>query len=190
MVLVIDTSSALTAVAALRDGVDVEREVVRPSGRTLDVLAMVHEVVRPEAVQGVAVATGPGSFTGLRVGASYAAGLALGLRIPLHAFSTLDLQRTRARVPATGAAEAGRGRVYVLTPDGERALLEAGAVPERWPVAGWLREATRTALRAPLLADAELRSFGEAAALVLERAPEVDCARVSLEYMQSVDRLS
>lgn len=185
----IDTSSVRAGVAFLEAG-RVLAEAVHESGRTLDLAAAVRALGDPRRVRRVAVATGPGSFTGLRVGASYAAGLALGLGVPLHAFSTLQLQRTRARVPATGAAEAGRGRVYLLTPEDDRALLEAAAVPDRWPVVGWLRETTRAALRAPFLPESELLTFGEAAARVVEGAPEVDCARVSLEYMQSFERLS
>ena len=38
----------------------------------------------------VAVSIGPGSFTGLRVGLSYAKGLAMGLRIPVAPVETLD----------------------------------------------------------------------------------------------------
>ena len=189
MDLVIDSSSVRTGVAFLEAG-RVVAEAVHESGRTLDLAGAVRALGDPRQVERVAVATGPGSFTGLRVGASYAAGLALGLRVPLLAFSTLDLQRTRARAEATGAAEAGRGRVYVLTPEGERALVEAAAVPDRWPVAGWLRDSTRAQLRAPVLAEPDLLTFGQAAAVVVERAPEVDCARVTLEYMQSFERLS
>lgn len=184
----IDTSSVRTGVAFLERG-RVVAEAVHDSGRTLDLAAAVRALGDPRAVERVAVATGPGSFTGLRVGASYAVGLAMGRGIPLLAFSTLELQRSRARVVATGAAEAGRGRVYVLTPPGARLLLDAADVPPDWPVAGWLRDATATALGAPALPESELRTFGETAAAVIEEAPEVDCARVSLEYMQSFDRL-
>lgn len=41
-------------------------------------------------IEGIAVSSGPGSFTGLRIGVSTAKGLAYGLNIPLVGISTLD----------------------------------------------------------------------------------------------------
>lgn len=184
----IDSSSVRAGVAVL-DGDRVVAEAVHDSGRGFDLAATVRSLTDPRRIDRVAVATGPGSFTGLRVGASYAVGLALGRGIPLLGFSTLDVQRTRARVAATGVAEAGRGRVYALTPAGERELLDAADVSPRWPVAGWLRPATAAALRARLLDEAELSTFGEAALQVVAAAPALDCARVKLEYMQSFREL-
>ncbi len=41
-------------------------------------------------LEGIAVSSGPGSFTGLRIGISTAKGLAQGLKIPVVGISTLD----------------------------------------------------------------------------------------------------
>lgn len=161
-------------------------ETVQESGRSFELAAAVRSLVDPRLLDRVAVATGPGSFTGLRVGASYAVGLAVGRGLPLLGFSTLHLQRARPSVPATAVCEAGRGRVYALAPDDQApTLVEAADLSDRWPVVGWLRDTTREALRARLLDDSELASFGIAAARIVEEAAELDCARVRLEYMQS-----
>lgn len=68
--------------------------------------------IRAADIAAVAVATGPGTFTGLRVGMGIAKGLVLALGIPLIGIPTLDV----AASAVTGAEclavlPAGRGRV-------------------------------------------------------------------------------
>jgi tRNA threonylcarbamoyl adenosine modification protein YeaZ len=187
MVLVIDTSSARAAAAAIEDGRYVA-EVVVESGRGLDVPGLVASVCDPRAVDRVAVAAGPGSFTGLRAGAAYALGLARARGIPIQVFRTLELAAARARVPATGLAEAGRGRVYHLSPGGDPAVGGPEDVPGDLPATGWLRDFTAAALRAAgirLLGEEELLPFWDAAVKILEGAPEVAYGSLRLEYMSS-----
>lgn len=188
MVLVIDTSSACSALALLRPDLTPEREVLRASGREVDVAREAAALVGDAEIHSIAVARGPGSFTGLRSGASYAVGLALGLGLALRPFGSLELQQARAAQPATGVVDAGRGRVYYLTPDGRRGLAEPGELPRLAPVVGWLRETTASGLAAAgvtLLDDSELSGFGRAAAAVVARSPEIACDSLTLEYMQS-----
>ena len=62
----------------------------------------------------VAVATGPGSFTGLRIGLSVAKGLALAQKIPILGIPTLDIvafQHTEQRRPIWAIIQAGRKRL-------------------------------------------------------------------------------
>lgn len=188
MILVIDTSSAVSAIALLRPDGGVAAEHAAPSGPTFDVAERVRELREDRLLTKVAVATGPGSFTGLRVGVSFGLGLAIGLRIPIVPLSTLAIQAARADEPVTGLSEAGRGRVYHQAPGQDPGLAEPNDLPKRWPLVGWLRPATRDALAAAGLQikeESALRSFGEAAAIVVQTSREVAYDSLELEYMQS-----
>ena len=188
MILVIDTSSAVSALALLDASRNVVREATYPSGRTLDLPARFRELAGNEVLTAVAVATGPGSFTGLRVGVSFGLGLAMGLRIPIFPLQTLALQSGRSDEAVLAVAEAGRGRVYFLQAGEKTGLAEPDDLPRHLPLVGWLRPLTQAALIASGLRfkpDADLRSFGAAASTVIGSASEVPYGSLRLEYMQS-----
>ena len=120
-VLGIETSTSVCSAAICRD----DRVVAE---YTLDLPAYHSERLVPMAVRllsdcgialdeldGVAVAGGPGSYTGLRIGMSTAKGLCLSLKIPLAAVSTLAamaLTVVRADEPVCAMLDARRGEVY------------------------------------------------------------------------------
>ena len=188
MILVIDTSSATSALALLDHSRTPVREAAYPSGRTFDLPAAFRDLAGGEALTAVAVATGPGSFTGLRTGVSFGLGLAMGLRIPIVPLATLDLQSARSEEPVLAVAEAGRGRVYFLAPGVEPGMAEPGELPKNLPFVGWLRPATVAALSAEGLRpkpESELQSFASAASKMLESAHEVSYGSLRLKYMQS-----
>ena len=94
---------------------------------------------KPDDLEGVVAARGPGSFTGLRVGLSLAAGLAYARHIPLYVADSLAILARRATGDPASVAlrDAGRREVYVWR-EGEPA--------RRLPVdelAGWLPAAAR-----------------------------------------------
>lgn len=187
MVLVIDTSSALAGLAVVLPGAEVGAERVLEAGRNLDLAGEVEAMISPADLSAVAVALGPGSFTGLRMGAAFGVGLALGLRIPLLGLDTLAICRARSLEPSRGVSEAGRGRVYHAAEGGEPGLGEPEQVPVDLSLAGWLRPATAEAFAAAghtLLPESRMRSFGVAAASLLGRAPEVGYGSVRVRYMQ------
>ena len=189
MDLVIDTSSPRTALAVLEGG-DVIAERVEgrlgieelPDG----VARLVGDVRRLDRV---AITTGPGSFTGLRAGASYGIGLAQGLGIPLLGLATFDLVRALSTVASRPVVEAGRGRLYLETPDGAGKVAAVDAVPHDLPIVGFLSERVIEAARGAgltLLPESARRGFGMAALLALDRAVPLTYGRVRLSYVTSV----
>jgi tRNA threonylcarbamoyladenosine biosynthesis protein TsaB len=69
----------------------------------------------PRDLEGLAVAVGPGSFTGLRIGVSTIKGLALALGLPIAAVPTLDAMVAAVPWPALPVCpvlRARRGEVY------------------------------------------------------------------------------
>ncbi|HKV30368.1 MAG TPA: tRNA (adenosine(37)-N6)-threonylcarbamoyltransferase complex dimerization subunit type 1 TsaB [Candidatus Dormibacteraeota bacterium] len=108
------------------------------------VLVRLDAVVRraggePDDIDAVLAARGPGSFTGLRVSLSLAAGLAYAAHIPLYLADSLPILARRAGGdPATAALrDAGRREVYAW---------REGELARRVPVdelAGWLPAAAR-----------------------------------------------
>jgi tRNA threonylcarbamoyladenosine biosynthesis protein TsaB len=70
---------------------------------------------RPSELEGLALAVGPGSFTGLRIGISTAQGLALALRLPIAPVPTLDALAATlpfAALPVCPVLDARKGEVY------------------------------------------------------------------------------
>lgn len=82
---------------------------------------------RREEIDAVAVLSGPGSFTGLRIGVMTAKTLAFGLGVPLMAAPTLDLLAAAAG-PGTRRAVIDAGGGHVWCQDFEVALEEVRAV--------------------------------------------------------------
>jgi tRNA threonylcarbamoyl adenosine modification protein YeaZ len=188
VIFVIDTSSARSAVALIEASGRVVREEEHPSGASFDLPGRFRGLTAGAQLTKVAVATGPGSFTGLRVGVSFGLGLAMGLRIPIVPLRTLELQAARSDEPVLAAAEAGRGRVYFRAPDGRQELGELSELPSGHDVVGWLKPSTEQAMLAAGLRfrpESALKSFGEAAARLIETASEVAYGSLKLEYMQS-----
>jgi len=99
-ILALDSSGLVASVAVVEsNGFDssllAEYTVNYKKTHSQTLLPMLDEIVQMteldlESVDAIAVAAGPGSFTGLRIGSATAKGLGLALNKPLVAVSTLD----------------------------------------------------------------------------------------------------
>jgi tRNA threonylcarbamoyladenosine biosynthesis protein TsaB len=131
MLLAIDTSTRYVGVA-LYNGAQVISEEVWTSRdyHTVELAPAVAQMMERAGVgvaelRAIAVATGPGSFTGLRIGLALAKGICLARHLPLIGVPTLDIMaaaQPRKELPLAAAVRAGRGRLavgwYQATPDG------------------------------------------------------------------------
>jgi tRNA A37 threonylcarbamoyladenosine modification protein TsaB len=177
----------MAAIALIDSDSGGSSETFIPS-RDAGLIERLRQMAQDNTITKVAVASGPGSFTGLRVGVSFGLGLAMGLRIPIVPLPTLELQAARSDEPVTALSEAGRGRFYYLVPGGDVALGEPAGVSMTHQLVGRLSPSGEAALlRAGhrIKPESELRSFVAAAAELLKTAREVPYGSLKLEYMQS-----
>jgi tRNA threonylcarbamoyladenosine biosynthesis protein TsaB len=73
--------------------------------------------VQPDAIDRIAVCTGPGSFTGLRVALSFAKGFALPRRTPVLGFDALNIKAAPKTGPLTVYRDVKRGQVFAARYD-------------------------------------------------------------------------
>ncbi len=218
VLLAIDTSTRMMSLA-LFDGSRVIAEYTWQSlGRhTVELAPSVQALMgrcglKPGDLCAIGCATGPGSFTSLRIGLAYAKGFCLARNLPLLGIPTLDIL-TAAQPPATNpmvvVLQAGRSRLaaaWYKCQDGrwiisqEPAVMTVGELHKRIHVptlvAGELDEEIRNELKRKwknviLLPPAQcLRRAGYLAALAWERwvkGEAGDPASLSPIYLRTRD---
>lgn len=148
MLLAIDTSTRYAGVALLDDS----RLLVQllhwrsRQNHSVELLPSIETILNRQQVTirditAIAVATGPGSFSALRVGLSTAKGLAWANDIPLVTATTLETEAFSHRpstVPLCAVMEAGRGQIaWALFEDRDGGVhqtsVEAITTPEDLP---------------------------------------------------------
>ena len=96
MILTIETSTEICSVGIANEGQTISlRESNKGRDHASRVATFTAELLKEsgisaEELSAVAVSMGPGSYTGLRIGVSFAKGLCYGLDIPLIGVGTLD----------------------------------------------------------------------------------------------------
>ncbi|HWQ84462.1 MAG TPA: tRNA (adenosine(37)-N6)-threonylcarbamoyltransferase complex dimerization subunit type 1 TsaB [Anaerolineales bacterium] len=122
MLLALDTSTRTTGLA-LYDGEQVISETIWTSNdfHTVELAPAIVEAIQKsgkkiDKVEAVAVAIGPGSFTGLRIGLAMAKGIALARHLPIIGIPSLDIlayAQPLVDLPLAAVLRAGRGRLAI-----------------------------------------------------------------------------
>lgn len=117
----VDTSSKIGSVALL-DGIKVIDELISEKAESFSrsLLVMIDRLLSRNKLElgglsSLAVASGPGSFTGIRIGLSTLQGLVLSTGLPAYGISTLEAMACAAKAGSRKIApmiDAGHGNVY------------------------------------------------------------------------------
>ena len=170
MLLALDTATATASVAIFDLAADqLLAELTWQARRrqTQDLLPALGDLLRliemtPQTITALAVTTGPGSFTGVRIAISAAKGLALGLPQPPAVIGIPTLSVTAAPfLPLTGARGGAAGAAVC-------AAIQAGRGRYNWT---WFDE--RNCLHRPEAAEHHAGTVDEFAAALAARSESV-----------------
>lgn len=139
-ILAVDTALGACSVALL-DGERMLAHIFEPMdrGHAERLAPMVDETMKQAgvafpALNRLAVTTGPGTFTGQRVGLAFMRGLRLALQIPLTGLTTLEAMAAAAmaetKLPKAAAIhDARREEAYLLLRDGDEVVQQPVVLP-------------------------------------------------------------
>ncbi|MBN8633280.1 MAG: tRNA (adenosine(37)-N6)-threonylcarbamoyltransferase complex dimerization subunit type 1 TsaB, partial [Rhodobacterales bacterium] len=123
--LAFDTSAAHCAAALLLPDRVIQRLEPMEKGQAERLVPLLEELLAEAGIgwadlKAIAVGTGPGNFTGVRISVAAARGLALGLGIPAVGVTRLEALAHGQPRPVRVIEDARRGEVYVqdFTEDG------------------------------------------------------------------------
>ena len=146
--LALETATHRLSVALWLDGRVVERTAELPSGSSEWLLPNVHGLLAEagftlKMLDGIAFGAGPGSFTGLRLAAGCAQGLAYGLDLPVLGIGTLEALAAAADEEKVYAClDARMNEVYVAVyENGIEVMTPVVCPPEQAPLPqgdGWI----------------------------------------------------
>jgi tRNA threonylcarbamoyladenosine biosynthesis protein TsaB len=123
VVLGIDTALGQSSVALCRDGVMLAGHIEpNRENQAAHLLDWVAQCLRDAgldyaALDGIAVATGPGGFTGIRVGLAAARAIGFAAKKPVVGFSTLQLMARHCEERSDAAIQLGK-HIHAILPAG------------------------------------------------------------------------
>lgn len=144
-VLAFDCSGPWCSAAVLVAGKVFKREEPMEKGQAERLMPLLDDLLCEVGLgwgdlETVAVGTGPGNFTGVRIAVSAARGLALGLGIPAVGVTRLEALAHGLPRPVTVIEDARRGEVYVQAfaadGPGPARIVEAASIATDLPVTG------------------------------------------------------
>jgi tRNA threonylcarbamoyladenosine biosynthesis protein TsaB len=129
VILAFDMATSVVTSALVRDGEALVERVSKPRSVLEDIHGLLREAgLGPEDLDALAVGTGPGSFTGVRIGLATARALAFALGLPAAGVSTLDALAAGAP-GAVPVIDAKRGEVFALVGGISRCVKPAELKP-------------------------------------------------------------
>jgi len=167
ILLAVDTCLDACSVAVLKDGaILAARSEPMTRGHQERLALMARETMAEAGVSfgdltRVAATVGPGSFTGLRVGLSFAKGLAQALGVPLAGVGTLPALAGDRPGLVCAAVDGRRGQIFIQAFRDGRSLMAPDALPVE----------TAAARLAELGADGQTLLVGSGAALLSPLLP-------------------
>jgi len=170
-ILAVDTALGACSVAVLDDAATFAHRFVAMARGHAEALAPMAEEAMVEAgiafaaLDRLAVTTGPGTFTGQRVGLAFMRGLRVALKRPLIGITTLEAMAAAAMAEAKASAaaalhDAKRGEVYLEAVTARGPLLPAQVHPLDVAIA---------VLKDALASSGKVALAGTAATLAAER---------------------
>ena len=200
LVLGVDTSGKNGSIALVRleQGTPRTVEVVALEGGTfsaqlvpqISVLLQRHRLTKRD-IDAFAVVSGPGSFTGLRVGLAAVKALAEILQKPIAAVSLLEAvaRTSEKKGEVLAALDAGRGEIYVA----EYSVLEAQATVHKQELLTFAQFASSNGNREIITPDAKIADLARENGLRVTQIayPRADViARLGLEKIQAGEAIS
>lgn len=130
MILGIDTSAAQCAVALVGAGDVIVQHQAMDRGHAEHLFPMIEAVLSRarigyDGLSRIAVCTGPGSFTGVRIGVAAARGIALGRGIPVIGISRLEALAAELEGPVAVCLSGHGGMIYLQAFGSDGAPLAA-----------------------------------------------------------------
>jgi len=190
LLLAVDTSGRTGGISLARGDERrfelIESASVQGGTFSAELIPQIAQVLRnhafaPQDLRGLVAVTGPGSFTGLRVGLTAVKGLAEVLRLPIVTVTALEVLMAAYEhaVPAMALIDAGRGEVYVR-------LTRAGSAEETLLLIAEAAELAKSDNLRAITADSRLASKFDSAELVEYCSSEI-AARLGLKKLLTGD---